>query len=204
MAFKLEDFFTIKQTPIPDGLKTLMVRNDRRGPGWRFTHQDLGFEERPGFYVGLAETGDEDSQLLIERAKVLFKELMERDKQKQNKLNELTGDPELDENGEPVPEMRSQWREAEGVHGQILPGNPRLPEDFWFQYVEKNWNKILPELLWFDPEPSTDPEDPHTERLVARMLHPNNPQRKAALDFLKEHNVEAAESGEKKAEKQPA
>lgn len=188
----LQDFFKITtQRPIPEGLKALPICPTSPTRSWRFCHADFGFIDHPRSYVDRAQTGDEESQLLVERALELYLKLMEADQALLPKYNALDGTHERDADGEKVDELRSVWIESDGTSSQLLPGNPRLPADFWLQYVRENWHKILPELRWFDPVPSTDPEDPHTAALIARQLHPNNPKRRWALEFLAKNGIEA-------------
>lgn len=184
----IQPFYELKKTPIPEGLKVLPIR-DEKGPSWRFTHQDWDFADHPRLYVGQALAGDEKAQLLCERAMHMFLDLMKRDVRLQDKLNPLSGLPARDSDGNKIQELRSVWLEAQGFQGGILPGNVRLPEDFWFRYVKHNWMKILPELRWFDPEPSTDPEDPHNEKLIQRKMDPRNPARANAIAFLKKYEI---------------
>lgn len=188
----LQDFFKITtQRPIPEALKALPICPLSPARSWRFCHADFGFLDHPRSYVERAQTGDEESQLLVERALELYLKLMEADEVTEPKLNDIDGSPVLDDNGNKVLGLRSAHMEVRGSQNKLLPGNPRLPLDFWFQYVRQNWHKILPELRWFDPVPSTDPEDPHTAALIARQLHPQNPKRRWALEFLKKNGIEA-------------
>lgn len=189
----LADFLKIsKQRPIPEDLLTLPIRDSKLFK-IRLTYQDFGFEEHPRVYSERAHSGDEDAILLCDQAKDWFKELMELDVEMLPVYNDLSGEQEFNEDGSKANAPRTRWRDVPGDQVQLLAFNTRLPLDFWFQYVDHNWLNILPHLRWFDPAPSTDPEDPHTAALIARKLHPGNPQRKTAIKFLETHGIKAAE-----------
>jgi hypothetical protein len=192
------DFHSIEAQPIPDSLLDLPLRDNgnKPGPSWRFTHSDWGFLEHPSVYVAQAEAGDKNAQELVNRGLKLFLDLMELDVQQFDKLNPLNGQVEKDERGKPIKVLRSQWREDPAFGRRVAAGNVALSTDHWFNYVRRNWYTILPKLRWFDPEPSTDPENPHTAQLIARKMHPGNPQRAAALKFLARHNLATAERAE--------
>lgn len=187
-ALTKEHFFKLKVTPIPEHMKDLTIKHDN-GPSWRFVHQDWGFVEHPSDYVERAKAGDPEAQLLCKRALRLFHGLMERDVASFDKLNEVDGSFQRNADGEKVQERRTKWREAPGVHARINQGNARLPLDFWFQYVEHNWYEVLANLRWFDPTPSSDPEDPHTQILIDRKLNKMNPQRRVAREYCYENGL---------------
>lgn len=196
------DFYNLETQPIPENLLDLPLRDNgqKPGPSWRFVHADWGFLEHPSVYVAQAEAGDKDAKALIDIALALFLDLMEQDVQQFDKLNPLNGQLEKDEHGKPKKLLRSQWREDPAIGRRVAAGNVALSADHWFNYVRHNWYAILPKLRWFDPEPSTDPENPHTQQLVARKMHPGNPQRASALKFLARHGLGQPAPAETKSE----
>jgi hypothetical protein len=185
MSVKETDFYNTATHPVPPHMLTLPVRASREGPEYRFCWRDFGFTEHPKAYVGLADSGDREARALLDRTRELFKELMRLDTQPFAKRNALNGDKIRDPaTGRDVTEIRSQWIEDTATARMVNAGNVVLPIDHWLRYVDANWHEIVGRLQWFDPEPSTDPESPHNDRLIARKLHPGNPQRLSSLRFM--------------------
>lgn len=169
-----------RHQPVPSGLLLLTKM-------FVFTAADWGFAESPASYCERYES-DAQSRLTVDRALIMFLKLMELD----------TADlPRRDPNsGENLggTETRSRWRVDPGENALVGAGNLRTAPNYWFEFVKARWVKeICPQLKFYDPEPSADPESPHTEAAVRRNLNARNPRRAAAIKFLREFDYEPAE-----------